>query len=378
MKRAQQIIKSHDPRFYYMAFPHILSHEWVKLLHELKILGKRKPHINIINAINNGESSALITHKEELFNFTHSYPILTRIMLKISPQETITPVIISSSIYLDTINPLHVNEDSLSFIQNEKTAEILYINYRSLLKVSKCKFFKWIRENNPGLVYWSLQHNRNWIDEGLAMAAQEGKETIVKILLSHASLSSCKEALEVATEYRRADVIKILLLDQRIVATQKTFSVLCLIGCYDLVKLLLSSINPSSNDLYLASSKGHSRIVRLLLLDKRIYPNDKRIIEDSIRYGHTETLRTLLKDKRIIIYPSLLTIAAENGHTEILRLLLSYNIKPDISSIIQATRRNYIDCVRILLPYGYKEECREEAMRLNKEDILDIFNDEGE
>lgn len=376
MRRAQKIIKAHNEDFYSRIYSSMKPHEWIPLLHELQEMANREEHIAILNAIIYGEPSALITHIERIPEFVRYYPILIKSMIEVSPQKTIVPVLIISSSFLDRIEPSSLNEFSLAFIQDEKTARALYSYYGPSVKPTKRKILTWIKENRSGLIYWSLQHNRLWIDEGLILGTYEEKEKIVEILLPYASFKSRQKALEIATEYRKEDVIKVLISDPHIIPSRKDFSIICSMGLHDCVKILLPYVNPSSEDLYLAASNGHSLTVRLLLADEIVDPREERIVSDTVRYGHTETLRILLKDGRIMLNSSLLEIAAENGHTEILRLLLSYDLEVSPIPILKATKNNFIDCVRILLPYGYGKECYEKASLLNKKNIMAIFEDE--
>lgn len=375
MENVKRIIFHSNNELYLKVCSYLSDYQWPLLLEELINIGKKESHTSILHLINEGNPEALHCHLDHLKSFATAYPFLVSLMKMVSPPETITPVLIASFLYLDDLNPFYLNEISLSFILNEKIAEKLYSIYGSLIPITKEKFYEWVRSEKIGLIYWSLQEKSEWEEEGLLLAAQEGKEKVASILLPSASKNGKKKVLEIATEYKNVNIIRLLLLNWKVTPTSSTFTTLCSLGTSDIVLFLIEKkkLVPSSEDLYLAASKGHILVVRLLLpFIKRI---DKRIMKDVIRYGYTEVLRILI-NSGIKLYSELITIAAENGHTEILRLLLSYIAPTNSEPILQAVRRNYIDCVRILLPYGYEKECKEEAIMVSNKTILLILDRE--
>ena len=98
----------------------------------------------------------------------------------------------------------------------------------------------------------------------------------------------------------------------------------------ELVKQMLKSgVDPSAQDNYaiqLAAEYGHTEVVRLLLGDERVNPSavDNYAIKQAAYYGRTAIVRLLLSDKRVD--PSAdddyaIRLAAQNGHDEIVKLL---------------------------------------------------------
>jgi len=106
----------------------------------------------------------------------------------------------------------------------------------------------------------------------------------------------------------------------------------CSIGYLNGIKLALEKgVDPSVNNNYaieIAAINGHTEIVKLLLTDERVDPSDENnfAIIYASENGHTEIVKLLLNDKRVD--PSAnnnyaIIYASENGHIDIVRLLLT-------------------------------------------------------
>ena len=102
-------------------------------------------------------------------------------------------------------------------------------------------------------------------------------------------------------------------------------------GLVDEVKRLLNKgIDLKPNDNYamgLASENGHTEVIKLLLQDGRIDPsgNDNYYIRMASQNGHTDIVKLLLQDKRVDpsdYNNSAIRGASINGHTDIVKLLL--------------------------------------------------------
>jgi ankyrin repeat protein len=97
----------------------------------------------------------------------------------------------------------------------------------------------------------------------------------------------------------------------------------------------------------MSSENGHTEIVRLLLNDPRVDPkaNDNHAIRISSKNGHTEVVRLLLNDPRVD--PSAnnntaIRLSSKNGHTEVFLMLLN-------DPRVDPTTFNHIGIVRMLL-----------------------------
>ena len=79
--------------------------------------------------------------------------------------------------------------------------------------------------------------------------------------------------------------------------------------------------------LVLAAEYGHADIVRLLLADDRCDPswNYNEAIEIAAEYNHTETIKILLADPRVDPNGEVLSMATGNSNEEIVQLLMADN-----------------------------------------------------
>jgi len=102
-------------------------------------------------------------------------------------------------------------------------------------------------------------------------------------------------------------------------------------GLIDEVKRLLDKgVDPSINGNYairMASQNGHTEIVRLLLQDERVDPsiNGNYAIRMASRNGHTDIVKLLLQDERVdpsVYDNNVIRGASQYGYTEIVKLLL--------------------------------------------------------
>jgi len=116
-----------------------------------------------------------------------------------------------------------------------------------------------------------------------------------------------------------------------------------------------------------AAEKGHTAIVRILLLDSRTDPNlvDERgftALMKASNGGYIAIVRMLLKAKAnpnlTNSYGTALMWASEKGHTAIVRMLLKAKANPNlaggdgITALILASMNGHVDTVEILLNAG--------------------------
>lgn len=96
---------------------------WGRLVNELEAIAYNEEHNAILSMINSGEKLQLekwIDSKEIISDFLFSYPVLSWLMLQVSPRSTIVPLLISQGKYLKHI-PLR--KDDISYIRDIKTAK---------------------------------------------------------------------------------------------------------------------------------------------------------------------------------------------------------------------------------------------------------------
>lgn len=114
--------------------------------------------------------------------------------------------------------------------------------------------------------------------------------------------------------------------------TEKT-SELLFIKCvlknvFVIVKRLLSKITISHDSFVLACENGHMEVVRLLLQDERVDPSfDNNIaFTTACSYGNLDIVRLLLQHVRLDPSDSnrALVLASAYGHVEVVRLLLQH------------------------------------------------------
>jgi hypothetical protein len=85
-------------------------------------------------------------------------------------------------------------------------------------------------------------------------------------------------------------------------------------------------IDPGANNneaIREASKNGHTKVVELLLKDRRVNPNEA--LRDASKNGHIKVVKLLLKDRRVnptVNNNEALREANKNGHTRVVQLLL--------------------------------------------------------
>jgi len=103
--------------------------------------------------------------------------------------------------------------------------------------------------------------------------------------------------------------------------------------------------NPTyPNALTISAKAGELELVRLLLMDPRVHP-DNNSLHAACAKGHTEIVRLLLQ--RVKAHRRNLNVACQNGHTEIVRMLLVH-INPTAENLMGACEDGFADIVRLL------------------------------
>jgi len=117
------------------------------------------------------------------------------------------------------------------------------------------------------------------------------------------------EAIRMASDKGYSELVELLLKDKRVDPTindNKPMRSALKYHHYDVVKVLLADkrVNPAVYENYaiqLASKYGHADVVKLLLADKRVNPAvyDNYTIQLASKYGHADVVKLLLADKRV-------------------------------------------------------------------------------
>lgn len=141
MLSAEKKLQEYNPELYEAVIPYIdlvpdfrpeetkkrmkeeKQDNWGRLVNELEAIAYNEEHNAILSMINSGEKLQLekwIDSKEIISDFLFSYPVLSWLMLQVSPRSTIVPLLISQGKYLKHI-PLR--KDDISYIRDIKTAK---------------------------------------------------------------------------------------------------------------------------------------------------------------------------------------------------------------------------------------------------------------
>ena len=134
-------------------------------------------------------------------------------------------------------------------------------------------------------------------------------------------------------------------------------------GHVETVKFLLSGDyhldlgNYDNAAIRLASERGYSEVVELLLKDGRANPgaNNNYAIQFAARNGHVDVIRLLLRDNRVD--PSFaVQIASKRGHLDVIRLLLQDD-RVDIKGAIKFASKYKNSAIgRVLKEYKQKQD----------------------
>jgi len=226
--------------------------------------------------------------------------------------------------------------------------------------------------------------------------------------------------LRYAAEHGYTEIVRLLLEDGRSDPSVMGSSALnnaAANGHTEIVKMLLKDgrVNPSdskSKSLRYASARGYSEIVKMLLKDGRADPNDRgeyyffvvtekdksKVLPQYVidatplmlasRKGYTDIVEMLLKDKRTdptlgesrggpanVHHSPALSWAASEGHADIVRLLLDHGADPkasdgtiygaNISAALKwAVQGNHLEVVRMLLEDGRVKDSIDTAINL--------------
>ena len=230
----------------------------------------------------------------------------------------------------------------------------------------------------------------------LLIASRLGSVDIVKELLLHGANPNTPSnhtwctPLMLACEHGHIDVVKLLLEEHADVNQKATIHngwyiesdgwtalmKAAYAGHLDIVKLLLQNhANPNRKNnknntaLLIASLSGNAEIVREILVYRGGHQATLSLHKASSK-GYTDVVRALLEyDTSLRSMPGytapyykneigkLLLLAAENGHIEVVRLLLEVDpnaakSERDSTPLVEACRKGYIDIARLLLENG--------------------------
>ena len=191
---------------------------------------------------------------------------------------------------------------------------------------------------------------------------------------------------KIAVQTGCAEVVKLLLEDKRfspvdcfITATQR--------GHLDVVKMLLAddrcdpSRNTSSNPMAVAATRRYIEIVRALLEDGRVVP-DEHVLSAASSGGSVEIVKLLLDREGVEPYSGLITCAATSGNVEVVELLLTL-VDPEHESLYCAARSGHTNVVDVLLTDGRADPCFKDNASIRKSvankhaDVIELLLRDG-
>lgn len=212
-----------------------------------------------------------------------------------------------------------------------------------------------IKVGDEKLIERLLEPPRPAIDYEFSVryALEQGKDKIIEKFLQDPRLNpgyNDNSMFIQACKYGRFYIVQLLLKDLRVTPKSFALSEASNDGHFEVVQLLLSDIriNVASigcQAISRASQNGHLEVVRVLLADNRINPTENRLdcVFRASYKGHIDVLKLLLQDSRVQaeifrnyqkqiskdpkneINNRILQAACENGHIDIVAMLLSDN-----------------------------------------------------
>lgn len=206
-------------------------------------------------------------------------------------------------------------------------------------------------------------------NDAIRMAASRGQVEVVRLLLSHPRVdpAACDNAaIRLACAGGYLQVVDLLLSDSRVDPTAESnnaIRVAAEAGNEGIVRRLLADarIDPAAKENYaivLASFKGHTQVVWLLLSDARVDPaaNDNAAIRFAAANGNADVVKLLLGSLRInpTAMKNIATRAAcEKGHVKVVEMLLSDALVDPSIELLEsllniATQNGHSELVKIL------------------------------
>jgi len=152
-------------------------------------------------------------------------------------------------------------------------------------------------------------------------------------------------------------------------------------GHTEVVRLLLKvgpRVNSADRDnlaIQIASQNGHTEVVKVLLMDPRVNPdvNYNLAINKASENGRSEVVKVLLEDKRVNpadLDNYAIRWASQNGHTKVVKLLLKdKRVNPadrDNYAIHRAFENGYLEVVRLLANHP--------SIKTPKKEDLEVLN----
>ena len=240
-----------------------------------------------------------------------------------------------------------------------KSQHLLHEDTLLHLAINVPKICDNISKSHFDLLLRNVNLKRQWLfDCAITRGFLENAEILLKLdLYDHQRRSTLQDdqidpsvsgniALTEATRYGRVELVKILLKDKR--------------------------VNPNNhwsnkNAFLLATANGNIELVKIFLKDKRVDPNRRKppyqasAILSAAKNGYIELIKIFLKDKRINPNDSKqyqgtpLSAAAENGYHELVKIFLAdKRIDPNYgphrgTSISLAAKNGHTEVVKTLL-----------------------------
>jgi len=224
-----------------------------------------------------------------------------------------------------------------------------------------------------------------------AKACSHGIVPVVEKYLNHIDPSvNSNKAIRRASLFNHSQIINMLMDDNRVDVSDKNNTVLrnlchnlnfeCL---YKLLKGHMNKVDPTVNfniAIRYASFYGQTKIVRLLLTDKRVNPSDldDYALIHASKNGYVDVVKLLTKKRNVIANynQKSLLCAFENNNFDVFEILLrKINIKLSLAAKLleEASMRQYVEIISMLIIYIWnKSESKSMKYSDNIEKIYPI------
>ncbi|MEM3858015.1 MAG: ankyrin repeat domain-containing protein [Candidatus Micrarchaeaceae archaeon] len=252
-------------------------------------------------------------------------------------------------------------------------------------------FFKSIETNNI-IVLNYLINNMNFDpsvndNQALIFACQLSNYVIVNILTNDKRvdiLAQNYEALYTCVENGDLNIFDLFLNKTDIPkdVLDELFMVACMNQKISIVNRLLTfniDINVLNDALINACENGYTDIFDILINIPDVDPsvNNNVCLEQVSLNGNLDIFYKLISDKRVSVSDNMFINACSNGHYEIAKTLLNYNINPasnDQQALISASKNGHIDVVKLLLSLPEIDPSKQDQSALNMASIYGHYD----
>ena len=281
---------------------------WRLLYNELLALSEEESYQALVDAINSGEEEQIqpFLNKERfLSDFMFSYPALTWLMMKVSPEKTIIPILLRTGKYLDEIP---IKRDYIKYIVDEEIVKILIEEWPFLLRQEDSDLIGYLGE-----IYWYKTLYPS--------SFEENKEKILMNVAKVEDLSAILFMLSLG-EFSEATLFRVLL----VVLDKKTSSdneenILHILPRLDYDNLLGRNMWRTQHVIGKLINHSYANALKEFLSRSKFPKNSGILPKASI--PTIPILKVLLEDGRFD--SDLFHIIRKTEDIEIINFLLSYN-----------------------------------------------------